>query len=129
MRGVDRQMRELALEHAAGSLGDEAYLARLKVLRQQRDAVAERTGRGLPGHRAAEWLRALGESLHAPDAPKEKADLVHAIYDRITVAGPEIVGVRLTQAAYAHGLALALPEKVEMARPTMARPTVSESTT
>jgi hypothetical protein len=37
---------------------------------------------------------------------------------RITVAGPEIVGVRLTQAAYAHGLALALPEKVEMARPT-----------
>jgi hypothetical protein len=37
---------------------------------------------------------------------------------RITVAGPEIVGVRLTQAAYAHGLALALTEEVEMARPT-----------
>ena len=73
--------------------------------------------------------RCGGVSLPAPDAPKEKADLVHAIYDRITVAGPEIVGVRLTQAAYAHGLALALPEKVEMARPTMARPTVSESTT
>ena len=49
---------------------------------------------------------------------EEKADLMHAIYERITVAGPEIVGVRLTQAAYAHGLALALPEKVEMARPT-----------
>ena len=44
--------------------------------------------------------------------------MLHAIYDRITVAGPEIVGVRLTQAAYAHGLALALREKVEMARPT-----------
>ena len=44
--------------------------------------------------------------------------MLHAIYDRITVAGPEIVGVRLTQAAYAHGLALALPEKVELARPT-----------
>jgi hypothetical protein len=41
---------------------------------------------------------------------------MHAIYERITVAGPEIVGVRLTQAAYAHGLAL--PEKVELARPT-----------
>ena len=38
-------------------------------------------------------------------------DLMHAIYDRIRVAGPEIVGVRLTQAAYAHGLALALPER------------------
>jgi hypothetical protein len=47
-----------------------------------------------------------------------REELVHAIYERITVAGPEIVGVRLTQAAYAHGLALALPEKVEMARPT-----------
>ena len=46
---------------------------------------------------------------------------MHAIYERITVAGPEIVGVRLTQAAYAHGLALALPEKVEMARPTGVR--------
>jgi hypothetical protein len=34
------------------------------------------------------------------------------------VAGPEIVRVRLTSAAYAHGLALALPEKVAMARPT-----------
>ena len=28
------------------------------------------------------------------------------------------MGVRLIQAAYAHGFALALPEKVEMARPT-----------
>ena len=43
---------------------------------------------------------------------------MHAIHERITVAGFEIVGVRLTQAAYAHGLALALPEKVELARPT-----------
>ena len=42
---------------------------------------------------------------------------MHAIYDR-AVAGPEIEGARLTQKAYAHGLALALPEKVEMARPT-----------
>ncbi len=50
--------------------------------------------------------------------PGEKADLLHAIYERIVVAGPEIVRVRLTSAAYAHGLALALPQKVVMARPT-----------
>ncbi len=43
---------------------------------------------------------------------------MRAIYERITVAGPEIVGVQLTAAAYAHGLALALPDKVVMARPT-----------
>ena len=85
---IDRQIRELALEHAAGSLGDEAYLARLKVLRQQRDAIVERTAPGLPGQRAVEWLRALGESFQAADVPKEKADLMHAIYERITVAAP-----------------------------------------
>ena len=56
-------------------------------------------------------------------------DLMHAIYDRITVAGPVIVGVRLTQAAYAHGLALALPEKVEMARPTGVRQATAHSRT
>jgi hypothetical protein len=47
---------------------------------------------------------------------------MHAIYERITVAGPEIVAVRLTAAAYAHGLALAQPQKVEMARPTGVAP-------
>jgi hypothetical protein len=53
------------------------------------------------------------------ESPRRRPDdLMHAIYERITVAGPEIVGVRLTAAAYAHGLALALPEKVVMARPT-----------
>jgi hypothetical protein len=115
---IDRQIRELALEHAGGRLGDDTYLTRLKALREQRDAVVERTAQGLPGQRAVEWLRALGESFQAADVPKEKADLMHAIYERITAAGPEIVGVRLTAAAYAHGLALALPEKAVMARPT-----------
>jgi hypothetical protein len=42
----------------------------------------------------------------------EKADLLHAIYDRIVVAVRRIVSVRLTPSAYAHGFALALPEKV-----------------
>jgi hypothetical protein len=115
---IDRQIRELALEHAGGLLGDDTHLARMKVLRDQRGAIVERTAPGLPGQRAIEWLRALGESLQRADVPKEQAELMHAIYERITVAGPEIVGVRLTQAAYTDGLALALPEKVEMARPT-----------
>jgi malate/lactate dehydrogenase len=94
------------------------YLARLKALREARDAITERTATGVPGQRAVEWLRALSESIQIADVPKEQADLMHAIYERITVAGHEIVGVRLTAAAYAHGLALALPEKVVMARPT-----------
>ena len=60
------------------------------MLRDQRDAIVERTAPGLPGQRAVEWLRALGESFQAADVPKEK-ELMHAIYERITVAGPEIV--------------------------------------
>jgi pimeloyl-ACP methyl ester carboxylesterase len=60
----------------------------------------------------------IGEALGRADA-RFAQDWWHwFFYDRIMVAGPEIVGVRLTQAAYAHGLALALPEKVAMARPT-----------
>jgi hypothetical protein len=115
---IDRRIRELALEHAAGDLDDDVYLARLKALREAREALAEGSGAGVPARRAIESLRALAESVQQADVPKERADLMHAIYDRITVAGPEIVGVRLTQAAYAHGLALALPEEVAMARPT-----------
>ncbi|HEX7949398.1 MAG TPA: hypothetical protein VF494_03545 [Candidatus Limnocylindrales bacterium] len=38
---IDRQIRELALEHAGGGLGDDTYLTRLKVLREQRDAIVE----------------------------------------------------------------------------------------
>jgi hypothetical protein len=47
-----------------------------------------------------------------------KSDAIHAVYERIVIAGPRFVGLRLTPAAYRHGLALALPEKVEVARPT-----------
>ena len=55
--------------------------------------------------------------------PAEKADLLRAIYERVVVAGPEIIGVRPTQVAYAHGLALALPETARADR----SPTVSHS--
>jgi hypothetical protein len=47
----------------------------------------------------------------------EKSDVIHVIYERIVVEGPRFVGLRLTPAAYRHGLALALPDAV-VARPT-----------
>jgi len=34
-------------------------------------------------------------SLQSAEVAKEEADLMHSIYERITVAGPEFVGVRL----------------------------------
>ena len=58
-------------------------------------------------------MRALGESLRRADVPEARAELVHAIYERIVVAGRTIVSARLTPAAYAHGLVGALPEVVK----------------
>jgi hypothetical protein len=52
---------------------------RLRALREQRDAIVERTAPGLPGHRAVEWLRALGESFQVADVPKEREELMYAI--------------------------------------------------
>lgn len=46
-----------------------------------------------PGGHAALGFR---QEAHVPE---EKADLLHAIYERIVVAGPEIVRARLTSAA------------------------------
>ena len=64
------------------------------------------------------WLEALSATWRAAEVPAERADVLHAINDRITIAGRKIVSVRLTPSAYAHGFALALPEKVAVARPT-----------
>jgi hypothetical protein len=57
--------------------------------------------------------------------PEAKTQLLHAIYERIVVAGREFVAACLTPAAYAHGLALALPEQVVRARPTGVRRSVT----
>jgi hypothetical protein len=70
-----------------------------------------------PAHRAVEWLDALAETWQKTDLAEEKSDVIHAVYERIVIEGPRFVGLRLTPAAYRHGLALALPEAV-MARPT-----------
>jgi hypothetical protein len=115
---IDRQTRELALEHAAGRLEDAVYLERLHELRDAKENLELASADGITPERAVAWLRALSATWRAAEVPAEKADLLHAIYDRITVAGRRIVSVSLTPSAYAHGFALALPEKVALARPT-----------
>jgi hypothetical protein len=75
------------------------------------------TPRGeLAAKRAVEWLRVLADTWVNADVPEARADLLHAIYDRIVVMGRSIVAARLTPAACSNGLALALPQVV-MARP------------
>ena len=109
---IERRIRELALEHAAGTIDDDYLPHPIAALRGQRDAV-ERT-RVLacpPSGRSRGCARSARRSRRA-DHPAERAELVHAIYERIIVAGPRFVSVRLTAAAHAHGLALALPERL-----------------
>ena len=114
---LERQMRELALEHAAARIDDAAYLDRMARLRDQQDTIGTQQAHDLPGQRALEWLDALAETWHKTDLAEEKSDVIHAVYERIVIEGPRFVGLRLTPAAYRHGLALVLPDAV-MARPT-----------
>ena len=60
---------------------------------------------------------ALAETWQQSDPAGEQSDVIHADYEHIGLDGPHFVSVRLTPAAYRHGLALALPGAV-MARPT-----------
>jgi hypothetical protein len=112
--------RDLALDHAAGRLDDKAYLAQIAVLREDATRIdsGARPGTGIAcgqggrqgcGRYPRTWARAT---------PEGRAELLHSIYERIVVRGPEFVGARLTLEAYSLGLALALPEKVVLARPT-----------
>jgi DNA invertase Pin-like site-specific DNA recombinase len=114
---IERQMRDLALEHVRGGLSDDTYLARLGELRTQIAALEVSSEVGVHADRAVEWLQLIADTWRQADVPEAKADLLHAIYERIVVAGETFVSARLTPAAYAHGLALALPQVV-MARPT-----------
>ena len=94
------------------------YLERLRTLREAKEGVERATTEGISAERASRGSGRSSATWREADVPEAKAELLHAIYERIVVAGRTIVSVRLTPAAYAHGLALALPEKVAMARPT-----------
>jgi hypothetical protein len=113
---IERSMRDLALDHVAERIDDSAYLERLGQFRVDL-ATLDATPRGdLHAKRAVDWLRVLADTWVNADIPEAKADLLHAIYERIVVAGRTIVGARLTPAANSNGMALALPQVV-MARP------------
>jgi hypothetical protein len=82
-----------------------------------------------PADKVVGKLRDLPETW-AIATPDGHAELLNAIYERITVKGREFVEARLTPDAYALGLALALPEQVQPAQEwALARPTGFEPAT
>jgi hypothetical protein len=94
------------------------YLERLRSLRRRRKASSAQRPKGISAERAFACLQAQSATWREADVPAAKAELLHAIYDQIVVTGREIVSVRLTPSAFAHGFAPALPEEVVLARPT-----------
>jgi hypothetical protein len=115
---IDRQMRDLALDHAAGRLEDAVYLDRLRALRESKESLEVNASGAVSAEVALAWLGALSSTWSDADVPEAKAEVLHAIYEQIVVTGRTIVSIRLTPSAYAHGLAVALPDKVALARPT-----------
>ena len=113
-RRVQRRRRQLALEHAEGRLGDEEYL-RLSHALDDTPAPPPRDARVTPTQ-AVEYLRNLG-LLWNRATEEERADLLHAIYARITVTRDGFVEAELTPEAYAHGLALTMREVVCIGAP------------
>ena len=57
---------------------------------------------------AATWAKAQ---------PPTRTSLIQSVYSELLVRGGEFVSVRLTPEAYANGLAMALPEEVEVPAP------------
>jgi hypothetical protein len=84
---LKRQIKALANENADGTLDDDIYVHRKRELLSQIDSLERSARPGIPAARAVEWLRVLSETWHAADVQAEKAELLHAIYDRIVVAG------------------------------------------
>jgi hypothetical protein len=76
---VERQMRELALEHVRGVVGDEVYLERMKELRSAQAVTEETVATRVSAERAVDWLRVIADTWREADVPEAKAELLHAI--------------------------------------------------
>jgi hypothetical protein len=106
-----RRRRELALDHAAGRVDDETYLASVHALRTTAPDVIRNETTKVSAIRAVEYLRDLA-TLWPQATESERSELLHAIYARVTVTRDGFDSVELTPHADAHGVALAMPETV-----------------
>jgi DNA invertase Pin-like site-specific DNA recombinase len=136
---LEHARRLLALDVASGRIVERAFLAAIRRLTEE--ARTDDVGparRSVDAAKAMEYIRNFASSW-AKAKPPTKATMIQALYEEIVVKGPEFVSVRLTPQAYAHGLALALPQEVLVppmrtrGRPrkmwAMARPTGFEPAT
>ena len=84
---MERMKRELALDHAAGKIADETYLARVAVIRKEMAALATGEPPAIaPADKVIAKLRDLPETW-AKATPAGRVELLNSIYERITDKG------------------------------------------
>jgi hypothetical protein len=104
---LERQRRELALDHAAGPIGDAEYLAAVGRVREQDEAVPAPAAAPDPAH-AVQRLRDFA-GLWKSRSEAERAALLGAVYARVEVRGDQFIAAHLTADAKELGLTVALP--------------------
>jgi hypothetical protein len=109
---IERDRRALADRYAKGVLTESEFLAEAGVLHEREQAMRTVSApSGLTAEVAIGYLRDLGATWEAA-APQERANVAHAVYEKIEVVRDGFLAVTLTPDALRHGLALALPESV-----------------
>lgn len=112
---IERERTKLREGFDSGRISATDFVAGAAVLDQRLKALDEapvrREDHEVSTEEAVDYLRALGKTWGDAD-DRERSDMLHSIYDRIEVAGPAFVDVKLRPEAKKHGLALALPEEV-----------------
>ncbi len=113
-RAAQRRRRQLADAFPVGRISERDLIDEMGRLRTEAaaegDAIAARP---VDVDRAMDYIRDFAASW-AKAQPPTKTALIQSVYAQIVVRGAEFVSVRLTPEAYAHGLAVALPEEVEV---------------
>jgi len=115
---IERERRDLADALAKKRISGADFFSSLQALEEQeRTLDATQPALQLTASEAIAYMRDF-RSMWGDADEQAQADLVHALYERIEVVGPEFVGVTLTREAEAHGLAIpgVLPEQVTLSQ-------------
>ncbi len=122
-RQLEHELQERAHRHARRQLTTEAYLAEHRRISAELDALSEaRHSRpAIDPDSAVAALRDLRSAWRLA-GEEARSRLLRAVYARVVVDVDGVREVELTPEAYRHGLALALPEVMFLARPAGIEP-------
>ena len=122
-RLLERELADNATRHAKREIPTDLYLAEHARISPELDAL-ETSPSVSPAVDAEDAVAALRNLAAAwRNASEEaQAQLIRAVYGRISVDGERVVSVDLTPEAYRHGFDQVLPEVVSLARPAGIEP-------